>query len=739
MEELKDPPAGEGARKHRLPFLHADPVKGTLAALLATAVLSLSGWLDRLENSTYDIYVRAVPARADTRDVALILVDQASLDWASRENSLPWPWPREIYAHIIDYCARAGAASLALDILMTEPSRFGVGDDHGVAEAGEAYGRLVLPVFLGQGGQDRIWPQGPQDMLVRGLRQRMERQLPPTAVDRQFPAATEGQGALPTATLPTPEVLRGAALLGNVQHPPDSDGIYRRIRPVQSFDGTAVPSLFVAAWMAAHPGERVEALPDGLRLGGRMLPLDAHGNVLLRYHDESSLETWNAASFVRSALQTRDGQPPDIPPEAVRGKHVLMGLSAPGLMDLRPTPLSAVTPGVAIHAQALLNVLHGGALRPLPPLPAWLLAALFTLGVSCLCLRLPSLRWGGLLALALALPVPLGLWAHTRGLALPVMLFEASALLGALCTVFLRYAHEWRQRRFVQKAFNHYLSPVIIEQLMRHPEALALGGEKRTITIFFSDLENFTSTSRHMDALDIIAFLNAYLREMTAIILEEGGCLDKYVGDAIVAFWNAPLRQPDHAARAVRAALRCQDRAAALREEFQRRYGVKLHVRMGLHTGEAVVGNVGSEMRFDYTMIGAAVNLASRLEGANKYLKTYTMISDDTMRAAQGGGEFAFRDLGRVLVSGESRPVHVWEPGWKRDEARFAPFNAALQRFHARDFAGAEAALARCSANSSVDAGNGAHDGPSAVYRELCRRYAAEPEQWQGHMVLGGK
>ncbi len=229
----------------------------------------------------------------------------------------------------------------------------------------------------------------------------------------------------------------------------------------------------------------------------------------------------------------------------------------------------------------------------------------------------------------------------------------------------VNYSTEGRQKRYIKNAFKQYLSPAVIEQLISHPERLKLGGERRELSIFFSDLQGFTSISEGLSPEELTALLNEYLSAMTDIIQEEGGTVDKFEGDAIIAFWNAPLDLDDHALRAVRSALRCQESLARMRPAFRERVGKDLYMRIGINTGPAVVGNMGSHSRFDYTVLGDAVNLAARLEGINKQFKTYTMISQATLE--QMADAFPVRELSRVAVVGRKEPVTVYEPMFEEE------------------------------------------------------------------------
>jgi adenylate cyclase len=261
----------------------------------------------------------------------------------------------------------------------------------------------------------------------------------------------------------------------------------------------------------------------------------------------------------------------------------------------------------------------------------------------------------------------------------------------------VNYVSEGRMRLYLRRAFEHYLSPAVISRIVEDPTRLRLGGDRRELTILFADLEGFTALSERIEPQALALFLNRYLGEMTEIVLAEEGTLDKYLGDAIVAFWNAPSDQPDHAERAVRAAIRCQRRLAEMQPDLRRRIGRDLRMRIGVHTGTATVGNFGSRHRFDYTVLGDAPNLASRLEGANKHFGTGLLVSEATWQAVSGA--FQGRALGSIHVVGRAAPVKVFEPMALAEDAPpplLASFEEARRRCEAVDWPGAAAALAAC-------------------------------------------
>jgi len=375
------------------------------------------------------------------------------------------------------------------------------------------------------------------------------------------------------------------------------------------------------------------------------------------------------------------------------------------------------------------DLVTGRLLRDTPR--AWTAAAVFVMACGAAWLGLGAgAVMDSLGAFALALPVPLGLGflAYGWGLWWPMVVGLVAVALSLLGALILNYATEGRQKAFIKKAFRHYLGAEVIEQLLADPDRLRLGGARREVTVFFSDIEGFSGFSERLDPEALTALLNDYLSEMGTILMEEGAYLDKYIGDAIVAFWNAPLDQPDHAARACRAALKCQRRLMELGPELQARAGVPIRARIGLNTGEALVGNLGSKERFNYTLIGDAVNLASRLEGANKAFGTYVMVSEATWTAVCR--TMTGRELGRLRVVGRRTPVRVYEPtDLPMPPAFWADFAAGRAHFEAGRFADA---LARFDALPE--------DPAARAYATRCRRLTATPpESWDGVWELTEK
>jgi len=692
----------------------AGGVAGCVAALLAVGALHF-GKLDALEGISFDLRARALARPGPATDgIRIILLDQKSLDWAKEAFGLGWPWPRQAYAPVVDFCRRAGAASLAFDVVCTEPSVYGVADDKALSDAFTAFGKVILAAdFADRNGSATTWP----DHLKKpGL----------TAGDRA-PARTAG-----LATFPIPDLASGAAGVGSVSANPDPDTVYRRIPLLVRFDGTLVPSLPLAARLAARP-EPLASGPGTLAVGKTIVPVSPQGEAILNYRNAGAYKTYSAAAIMESGLRLADGRPTHVALSDFRGRHVFFGFSATGLYDLRPTPMGGVSPGVLVNATALDNLLSGDFMRPLPfeldAAATMLFAVLAGLSVSVIRNLWLTIGASGL---ALAGPVLFAMAAYR----MHVWTGLAVQLTGSLTALFLagayKYATEGRRKQFIKSAFRHYLSPQVIDQLLRDPDRLTLGGERRELTIFFSDLEGFTAISEGLSPEELTGVLNDYLTAMTDIIQETGGTVDKYEGDAIIAFWNAPVDQPDHALRGVTAALRCQEKLSEMRPGLKKQTGREFRMRIGLNTGPAVVGNLGSHTRFDYTMLGDPVNLAARLESANKQFGTYTMLSQSTLDRLDD--RVPVRELSRLRVVGKSEAVTVYEPMAEADillrQETMPHFAKGLELFYAGDFAKAVAYFAVVAEKDSA----------AAAYLEKCKELqVTKPKNWDGVWTMTRK
>ncbi len=653
-----------------------------LGAAAVTLTLWLGGGLDSWENVTWMMRVRrwAQPSPA-TSKIKVILLDQPSLDWGKNTNGWAWPWPREVLGAILDFCQRGGAKAIAFDVMYTEPSVMGVDDDAAFGAAIKRGPPFVGAVSAGEkDGEFTKWPERvPGETPVVA-------DLGKWTTDAWKPAAR--------AVFPIPEVAENATLLASVRAVPDRDGVLRRALLFQVFDGHVLPSLGLASYLAERKRagfpSKISLEPCWLTVDEARIPIDEKGQTILHYLGPSGThKAFSAAEIIQSELRLREGKQPVVDPAALKDCYVLFGYSATGLYDLKATPFSNQSPGVECHATLLDNLLERSFLRDAPRGTVIPVVLLLTV-MSGMAGTLSRRAWQTVLGFVVFLLIPLavGVVTYGRGFWWPMIVGEVGVGLSMVGAVVVNYATEGRQKAFLKNAFKHYLGAEVIEQIIADPSRLTLGGEKRELTIFFSDIEKFSSFSERLDPPTLTALLNDYLSDMSAIIQEEGGYLDKYIGDAIVAFWNAPLDQPDHAVRACRAAVRCARKLTQRRAEFEQRTGAVVKARVGMNTGPVAVGNMGSHERFNYTILGDAANLASRLEGANKAFGTYAMVSETTWE--QSGGEFLGRELGRLRVVGRKAPVRVFElvglPG-EPIPAHFAPFQHALELFYTGRFA----------------------------------------------------
>ena len=664
-----------------------------------------------LEWKSWDARLRllARPEQAG-RDIVIFLIDQYSLDFYEKQQGLPWPWPRQVYSAVIDYLRSGGAKAVFFDLLLTESSRAGIEDDQDMARAMERSGNVFLALTLSQ--KEESWEAVPASALERFSLAKTD--LP----EGSYPSAR-------SASPPVDELLRAARGAGNVLFVPDKDGIFRRLPLAVTYDSLLVPSISVA--LAKFVGEGQKLPP---------VPVDSSGRMIIRYHGpEGTYKSISIASIINSWAQIEEGKQPQVPPSEFSGKTVLIGVSAPALLDNRSTPLSGVCPSVEIQATVLDNLLRRDFVR----FPAGavffgllLFVSLFTaVGASVL-----RKIWQLIVLFILCLALPCGaVWlAFRSGFWLDFVVPEFAVVTGFIGASLLNYSVEGKQRRFIKSVFRHYLSPDVIERVIHNPALLRLGGEKREVTSFFSDVAGFTTISELLAPEELVNLLNEYLSEMTDTILSSGGTLDKYEGDAIIAFWNAPLDQPDHALRACRAALSCQKRLAGLQPRFQEKYSRAVAMRIGLNSGAAVVGNMGSSRRFDYTAMGDTINLAARLEGACKQYKVPILIGEETYRRVHS--DVVAREVDIIRVVGKTKPVAVYEIiGEKADlspaeRERLNRYEEARKAYKRRDWERAAALFGEIEA-----------DALAALYTERCRTLMQSPPagDWDGVFDLKSK
>ncbi|WP_224250202.1 CHASE2 domain-containing protein [Hyalangium gracile] len=679
-------------------------------------------------------------------DVVVVAVDERS---AQRYGL--WPWPRDLVAKAIDRLREAGAGAVGLDMIFADEVADGRAQayqgaleelERALQQAPESASALdayrdelrrraaisadaMLAAALARSPQvvqgviaypdtDREqfaskaeeWKQQLESHLIREFRGEILRsspdgkvQTPPLEVD----LSRLQSWTMESAQLPLPLFVKASERLGFFNMAADPDGTLRRVPLFALLQGPKglIPSLELQT-AAAYLGSEVEAvvvpsehLVTGARLrrpDGKVLPL----RVPLLEDEPFMLINYPGPSSSFTTLSLSDVVDGSFAPEAVRGKAVLVGVTLVGNFDQRVTPFSEIEPGVFVHAATLSNMLAQDFLtRPSEAQP---LELLFMFGAAVLLARLlPRVRFAwklGAITLLVAAWLTVDQLLFTRGIQVATVLPLTSLVTSAFAVIFLGYFSVDAEKARLRDTFQHYLDASVMEQVLQHPEKLKLGGERKELTVLFSDIRGFTSISERLSPEQLVAFINEYLTPMTGVVFENGGTLDKYIGDAIMAFWGAPVDQPDHALRACATALGFLEKLGPLRSRWRAAGLPEVDIGVGINTGLMNVGHMGTQNRFNYTVMGDAVNLASRLEGLTKAYDTRILISAGTY--AQTKGHVTARRLGVVRVKGKREPTDIYElramgaPAG-RDADAIQAFEAGVARFLSRDFPEAEA------------------------------------------------
>ncbi|MDR3337685.1 MAG: CHASE2 domain-containing protein [Treponema sp.] len=729
-------------------------IRKNLAVLLMIVLLSLilgianyHGLFNYLELKTYDSRTRLLAGVSrPSEDIMVVILDQQSIDWGLKERNWSWPWPRKAYAELLDYMKEGGAKSVAFDVLFSEPSLYGPEDDEAFAKSCENYGRAVQAVFFSsQSGSDSTWPEDIDTPL-----------LEPEGFDSLL-----GQYEEVRAQLPIQPLRHAAGAIGYVTGSPDSDGIFRRAKLFALFDGKPVPGLSAASLLSAGiDGQITYNEKDSvIHWGDYTIPVDKNGASLLRFRgsiDQYTYIPYSISWVLQSAEDYRRGEVPVLYPEDFAGKYVFFGYYAPGLFDICSTPISSVYPGMGMHLTMLDNMLQNDFIREAPSWAAYVLMFAAIVLITLLVFysgRIPIAVGGGILILAII--SGLAIWAFAAGFWLPLVAPIAAAILAFITATLYSYATEGSQRRFIKSAFSQYLSPAVIEQIIADPSQLKLGGEKREMTAIFTDIRSFSTISEALgDPAKLVELLNYYLTRMSNIILENHGTIDKYEGDAIIAFFGAPLHMSNHASLACRSAIQMKKTEAEINREVleqglitekvmealvhkgilkDTRDAAPLHTRLGINSGDMVVGNMGTPNKMDYTIMGNAVNLAARLEGVNKQYNTGGILLSEYTKE-KIGDEFVLRPLSRVRVVGVNTPLRLYELLEQRelaDEAlldRVFRWEQGFTSYENRDFAGALNFFTPMYQENSADR-------VAKLYIDRCEKHLSDPppdETWDG-------
>jgi adenylate cyclase len=594
-------------------------------------------WLRRLELYAFDLNIRLRGVAPAPPSIVILMIDDASIADIAR-----WPVPRDVLAETVRVAHRAGAKAIGLDILLAEAERGhapdGAGDDQLAAAIREA-GNVVLP-FTFRFGEATALPA-------------------PAAVARNaYAHLRDAGGEHPLAlspsglSLPLPTLTK-AAELGHMLAAYDVDGQVRYDYPALGYDLDYYPSMAVRLsqlYLGVAWDEVTLQLGRGIALGPVYVPTDGQMRLLVNYRGPAGrFETYSLSRMLAGG----------VPESSLRDHIVLVGANALGSRDTFVTPFTSVMPGVERLATIVESMVSGRHLRRLAAAP-WLEASAMLTAAVALALAVSRLRFGGAVMVAVAIVAAFalsgqvmleryGLWQAS---ALPIV----ATVLTFTALLLYRYRLLDKEHRHIRRVFQRYLSPAMVERLATQARLPELGGERREITVLFCDLRGFTALSERIEPAAMTRLANAFLSAASEAVFVEGGTIDKYIGDALMAFWNAPVEQSDHAARACRAALGIIDNLQAVNEELAREGFEPLAIGIGINTGPCVVGNFGSRRRFDYSAVGDAVNVASRLEAETKSCGWAILLGEDTAARADS---LASVPLGLLELRGRARPVAV--------------------------------------------------------------------------------
>lgn len=623
---------------------------------LIVLVLHASGALERMELSAYDILVQSNRSMKETHpDIAIVLVDEASLQ-AMNPLVGRWPWPRSVYAELLEFLSLGSPSAIAFDILFTE-------DEVSQCPGAESNDMLFAEGTAMSGNVIHA------QQILRDEEDEYNRALLNSPMPDEFREYFAISGYLDDTPSeannfyhPIDPLWQSAAGMGVVEFRSDPDGVFRRTRLVRRYGEDYYPVLGLAPVMSTLGVTSLERTSSGIKLGEMEIPLWPDGSYLINMYGKYN--TYSISGLLASMQQLRAGEVESmmVDPAEFEGKIVYIGASAVGIEDLKHTAIQQGMPGVMLHSSLASNLLSGEFLRPAGAMSTAFFLLLLSAGMafSVLYAKDNLIKVGVPLTLLVffCILVDMGFQANILYSVVPPALGGVLSFVGAF--VYLSMT-EGKERRRVRKMLGQYVSPHMLESLVDNSAGIlkAEVGSKEFVTVLFSDIRSFTSISENEPPERIVSMLNRYFALWADAIFKYDGAIDKFVGDAVMALWGAPLIIEGHAEKAVRSALKLLDDLPSLNKELMAEGFPELRVGIGIHTGYAVLGNIGSERKLDYTVIGDTVNLSSRLEGLTKQYSCDILISEATYDEVQDLFTCTFVDT--VKVKGKEEAVKVYK------------------------------------------------------------------------------
>lgn len=748
-------------------------------------------------------------------DIVFFFIDQKSID-ELKEDSIYWPWPRKVSGDIIKYLNAGGAKLIVFDVLYTEPSVYGFGDDSAYSSSIINAGNVIVGFIMGNRREDEEGKD--KDYIFN------------KALEINIDASNINYENYNFFQPPIEMISESVISIGSVNSRPDIDGLFRRSSLIYKYDDRYFPHISLAALYGIWDIEEIIIEGNDLVIkemeGIHRYTLDQDGFFSIKYYGSmrETYQNYTIAAIIKSAEFFNSGdflnmyneyenykglfseyeiikekvkinenidenfknfnnylnkiyffkfsnieemlseiddeviklikeeeysliekaienyEKNFISPSTFKDKIIFIAGTAPGLYDIRPNPFNQKDGGVHIHATILNNLLNDDYYinknKIYIVIPIIIILSVITsiIGVRFKIAIGISMTLSIFLLYSIFVLILFLYFNEIFNYSAPSIAVISSFIIGTV----LSYIQEAKEKKFVKNAFGQYLSTEVIKQLIKNPEKLSLGGERKYMTAFFSDVQGFSSVSESISPEALVQLLNDYLSQMCNIISKYDGTVDKFEGDAIIAFWGAPLDQKDHAIRACESAVDMQIKMIEMRRRWAEEGKHQLKMRIGLNSGTMVVGNMGSNERMDYTMMGDAVNLASRLEGANKFYGTYSMISEFAYELVKD--LFVVRELDDIRVIGKNEAVKIYELIGRNNEVSdiilkaINIFNEALILYREKEFRQAIGVFNKVCEKIP-------DDPPSVTYIRRCKQYILNtpPNNWDGVFNLTSK